>query len=133
MSSINDPIADFLTRIRNACHAKKDEVSVPASKMKARLAEIFKDEGYIEDFTLVPDKRQGLLVIHLRYQEDGSTVIRGMRRESRPGRRIYVGIERLPKVRNGLGTAVLSTPHGMMTDRKARLERMGGEYICSIW
>jgi small subunit ribosomal protein S8 len=133
MSAINDPIADFLVRIRNAAHAKKDEVSVPASKLKTRMAEILKDEGFIDDFTLVPDRRQGLLVIHLRYLEDGRPVIRGVRRESRPGRRMYVASSKLPRVRNGLGTAILSTSRGLMTDRQARQQQVGGEYVCSIW
>jgi small subunit ribosomal protein S8 len=133
MSSINDPISDFLTRIRNAAHAKKDEVSIPNSKLKVRLAEILKEEGYIDDVTIVPDRLQGLLVVKLRYDEDGVSVIRGMRRQSRPGRRVYLGSQALPKVRNGLGTAILSTSQGLMTDQKARAAKVGGEYICSIW
>ena len=133
MSGINDPISDFLTRIRNAYQAYHDEVSIPASKLKTRLAEIMKDEGYISDFTFVPDRRQGLLVIALRYGEGGAPIIRGMKRESRPGRRLYIGSGDLPRVRNGLGTAVLSTSKGLMTDRQARREKVGGEYLCSIW
>ncbi len=133
MSAITDPISDFLTRIRNAAHAKKDEVSIPNSKLKARLAEIFKEEGYVDDVTVVPDRHQGLLVVKLRYDEDGLSTIRGMRRESRPGRRVYVGSQELPRVRNGLGTAILSTSQGLMTDQKARAAKVGGEYVCSIW
>jgi small subunit ribosomal protein S8 len=133
MSSVNDPIADFLVRIRNACHAKKDEVSIPASRFKTQLAEILKSEGFIDDFTTVPDRLQGLLVIQLRYDENGRSVIRGMKRESRPGRRRYVGKDKLPRVRSGLGMAVLSTPRGVMTDRKARLEKVGGEVVFSVW
>lgn len=133
MSSINDPIADFLTRIRNATMASKEEVSIPASNLKARLAEILKSEGYIEDFNKVPDRHQGLLVLQLRYDEKGQSVIRGLKRESRPGRRSYLPCDKLPKVRNGLGTAILSTPRGLMTDRQARREKVGGEYICSVW
>lgn len=133
MSAINDPIADFLTRIRNACQAYHDEVSIPGSRLKTRLAEIMKDEGYIRDFTFVPDRRQGLLVVTLRYGEGGAPIIRGIRRESRPGRRLYVGSDKLPRVRNGLGTAILSTSRGLMTDRQARREKVGGEYLCSIW
>jgi small subunit ribosomal protein S8 len=133
MSSINDPIADFLTRIRNAAKARHVDVSIPASKLKGHLAEILKAEGYIEDFTKVPDRLQGLLVVQLRYDEDGKSVIRGIKRESRPGRRIYLGCDDLPKVRNGLGTAVISTSRGLMTDSKARREKVGGEYLCSIW
>jgi small subunit ribosomal protein S8 len=133
MSSINDPIADFLTRIRNACQTAKVEVSIPASNLKARLAEILKAEGYIEDVTRVPDKRQGLLVLQLRYDEDGQPVIRGLKRESRPGRRVYVGVDRMPRIRRGLGTAILSTSKGIMTDRQALREKLGGEYVCSVW
>ncbi len=133
MSSITDPIADFLTRIRNASLASKDEVSIPASRIKTRLAEIMKDEGYIEDVTRAPDRLQGLLVLQLRYDEDGRSVIRGLKRESRPSRRVYVSSDELPKVRNGLGTAIISTSRGVMTDRQARGEKVGGEYICSIW
>ncbi len=133
MSSINDPIADFLTRVRNAQMAKHEEVKIPASKIKARMAEILRDEGYIESVTKVPDRLQGLLVLNLRYDEKGRPVILGMKRESRPGRRVYVSSKELPKVRNGLGTAIISTSRGLMTDRKARREKVGGEYLCSIW
>jgi small subunit ribosomal protein S8 len=130
---ITDPIADFLTRIRNACMVFKDEVSIPASRLKANMAKILKEEGYIEDYTEVPDRRQGLLVLKLRYGEKGRPVIRGLKRESRPGRRTYVSFDNIPKVRNGLGTAVLSTSKGVMTDRNARREKVGGEFMCSIW
>lgn len=133
MSSLNDPIADFLTRVRNAQLARHTEVTIPASNLKAKLAEIMRDEGFIEDYTQVPDRLQGLLVLQLRYDEGGMPVIQGLKRESRPGRRRYVGSDGLPKVRNGLGTAVLSTSRGLMTDRKARREKVGGEYLCSIW
>lgn len=133
MSGVNDPISDFLTRIRNAYQAYHDEVSIPASRLKTRLAEIMKDEGYVSDFTFVPDRRQGVLVVVLRYGEGGTPIIRGMQRESRPGRRLYVSSDKLPRVRNGLGTAILSTSRGVMTDRKARREKVGGEYLCSIW
>jgi small subunit ribosomal protein S8 len=92
-----------------------------------------KKEGYIHDFTLVPDRLQGLLVIELRYGDGGTQIIRGIKRESRPGRRLYVGSGELPRVRNGLGTAILSTSRGLMTDRQARREKVGGEYLCSIW
>jgi small subunit ribosomal protein S8 len=133
MSGINDPISDFLTRIRNAYRAYHDEVSIPASGLKTRLAEIMKDEGYIDDVTLVPDRRQGLLVIGLRYGEGGAPIIRGIKRESRPGRRLYVSSDKLPRVRNGWGPAILSTSRGLMTDRQARREKVGGEYLCSMW
>jgi len=131
--SMSDPIADFLTRIRNGCQVSKDEVSIPASNLKTRMAEILKEEGFIEDFTRVPDKRQGLLIVKLKYDGNGNSVIRGLKRQSRPGRRVYVGSDTLPKVRNGLGTAIVSTSHGVLTDRQARREKVGGEYLCSIW
>ena len=133
MSATNDPISDFLTRIRNAQTAKHTEVTIPASKLKARLAEILKDEGYVDDYTQVPDRLQGIIIVKLRYDENGIPVIQGLKRESKPGRRIYVSSSKLPKVRNGLGTAVISTSHGVMTDSQARRERVGGEYLCSIW
>ena len=131
--SLPDPISDFLTRIRNAYRASKDEVSIPASNLKKRLAEVFKEEGYIEDYTMVPDKLQGVLVLQLRYDDDGLPAVQGIRRESRPARRVYVGVDKMPKVRSGLGTAILSTPAGLLTDRQARQKHVGGEYLCSVW
>jgi small subunit ribosomal protein S8 len=133
MSSINDPIADLLTRIRNAGQAKHEDVSIPASKIKLRLAEVLRDEGFVEDVTHVPDRLQGILVVQLRYDQNGRSVIKGLKRESRPGCRVYVSSGALPKVRNGLGTAIISTSKGVMTDRQARREKVGGEYVCSIW
>jgi small subunit ribosomal protein S8 len=133
MSSITDPIGDMLVRIRNAAKAVKDEVAMPASKPKARLAEILKREGYITDFTMVPDRLQGLLVIKLRYSEEGRSVIRGIRRQSRPGCRKYVSHQKLPRIRNGLGTAIISTSRGVLTDREARKANVGGEFICAVW
>ena len=133
MSAINDPISDLLTRIRNGCQVGKEEVSIPASKMKRALAEILKKEGYVSGVTFVPDRRQGLLVVQLKYDERGKAIIKGLKRESRPSRRVYVGSDELPKVRNGLGTAIISTSRGVMTDRQARREKVGGEYLCSVW
>jgi small subunit ribosomal protein S8 len=133
MSAINDPIADFLTRIRNAYQTSKVEVSIPASNLKVRLAEILKAEGYIDDYARVPDKQQGLLVMQLRYDEDGKPVVRGIKRESRPGRRVYVNVDKMPRVRRGLGTAILSTSKGVMTDHQALKAKVGGEFICSVW
>ncbi len=130
---ITDPIADFLTRIINASTVCKDEVTIPASGLKLQLAKIMKSEGFIDDFTQVPDRRQGLLIIKLRYNEKGKPVIKELKRQSRPGRRVYVSSDELPRVRNGLGTAVLSTSKGVLTDRQARREKVGGEYMCSIW
>ncbi len=131
--SISDPIADFLTRLRNAYRASHQEVSIPASNIKKRISEILKREGYIEDFSYVPDKRQGMLVIRLRYDENGKPVVKGLVRESKPSRRTYVSSDELPKVRAGLGTAVISTSRGVVTDRQARKEKIGGEYLFSVW
>jgi small subunit ribosomal protein S8 len=131
--SMSDPIADFLTRIRNACLARKDEVSVPASRLKTKLAEILKNEHFIEDFMLVPDRRQGMLVLKLRYDQAGRPCIKGLRRQSKPGRRIYSSVDKLPRIRNGLGVAILSTSRGIITDGEARKLKVGGEYICSVW
>ena len=131
--SMSDPIADLLTRIRNACQAYHEEVSIPASKVKVRIAEIMKDEGYIEDCTLVPDRLQGVLVVKLRYGEDGRSVIRGLQRESRPSRRIYVDSENLPKVLNGLGITILSTSKGVLAGSTCRKMGVGGEVLCNIW
>ena len=131
--SMSDPIADFLTRIRNACQALKDEVSIPSSNLKARLAKILKDEGYIEDFTVVPDRLQNLLVIKLRYDDNGHPVINGLKRESKPGRRLYVNSENIPQVRKGYGTAIISTSKGIVTNQQASRQKVGGEYLCSVW
>lgn len=130
---ISDPIADFITRLRNAYRASHDEVSIPASNIKRHISDILKQEGYIEDFTFVPDKRQGFLVVRLRYNEDGEPVVRGLVRQSKPSRRMYISGDSLPKVRGGLGTAVISTSRGVLTDRQARKERIGGEYLFSVW
>ncbi len=127
-----DPISDMLTRIRNGFRANLAEVSLPSSKLKIRVAEILLEEGYIAGQTLVPDSKQGVLKIVLKY-EDERSVITGIKRISRPGRRVYVGADDIPKVLNGIGRAILSTSSGVMTDRKAREARVGGEVLCAIW
>ncbi|RME22663.1 MAG: 30S ribosomal protein S8 [Deltaproteobacteria bacterium] len=131
--SMTDPIADLLTRIRNAAMAGKEEVSVPASNIKLRMAEILKEEGYLADVTKVPDRRQGILVLKLKYDENGKPIIRELKRMSKPGRRVYVSVDEIPKVRNGLGVALLSTSRGIMTDAQARKERVGGELLATVW
>ncbi len=128
----SDPIADMLTRIRNAAMAKLDEVQVPASKMKKRIIEIFKDYGYIEEFELIEDNKQGILKIKLRYIEDES-VFKEIKRISKPGRRQYVGIDNMPNVKRGMGIAVISTSKGIMTNKEAVKEGIGGEYICYVY
>jgi small subunit ribosomal protein S8 len=127
-----DPIADFLTRIRNSVKAKKKVVEIPASKMKIKMAEILKDANFIRDFEVVEDGKQNIIKVHLQYVS-GMPSITGLRRISTPGRRTYVGKDKLPRVRNGLGIAVLSTPKGLLTDKQAKKESVGGEIICHIW
>ncbi|MDR1240372.1 MAG: 30S ribosomal protein S8 [Oscillospiraceae bacterium] len=130
---ITDSIADFLTRIRNAGASKSDFVEIPSSKMKKAVAKILVDEGYIRKFTCFNDGKQGILRIILRYSENRIPVIRGLRRISKPGLRVYSGVEKLPKVMRGLGVAIVSTHKGIMTDRKARANRVGGEVLAYIW
>jgi small subunit ribosomal protein S8 len=130
--SVTDPISDFLLRIRNASKAKKLRVEIPASKMKQGLAEILKRESFIHDYSIVEDSKQNVIKIQLKYR-DGSSAITGMKRISKPGLRIYKDASQLPKVLNGLGTAVISTSKGLMTDKEARRNSAGGEVICYIW
>ncbi|MCB9757232.1 MAG: 30S ribosomal protein S8 [Candidatus Omnitrophica bacterium] len=130
--SISDPIANALTNIRNAIHAKKETLDVPASKFVGKMLEIFKADGYIEDFRLMKNNTQGTFKIYLRYINKSSAII-GLRRISRPGLRKYVDNTKVPHVLNGLGTAVISTSKGVLTDREARKLSVGGELICYIW
>ena len=129
---ITDPIADMLTRIRNACSAKHATVDVPASNMKKAIAEILLDEGYIKSFQIVDDGGQGVIKVTLKYNA-GEKVIQGLRRVSKPGLRVYAGADELPYVLKGLGTAIISTSKGVMTDKKARAEHVGGEVLAFIW
>lgn len=129
---VTDPISDFLLRIRNASKAKKLRVEIPASKMKLGLAEILKKESYIHDYSIVEDNKQNVIKIQLKYR-DGSSAITGMKRISKPGLRIYKDATELPRVLNGLGTAIVSTSKGLMTDKEARSQSAGGEVICYIW
>jgi small subunit ribosomal protein S8 len=129
---VTDPISDFLLRIRNASKAKKLRVEIPASKMKLGLAEILKKESYIHDYSIVEDNKQNVIKIQLKYR-DGSSAITGMKRISKPGLRIYKDATELPRVLNGLGTAIVSTSKGLMTDKEARSQSTGGEVICYIW
>lgn len=130
---ITDPIADMLTRIRNANSAKHDTVDIPASKMKKAIAQILVDEGYIKSFTVKEDNKQGVITITLKYTETNAPVITGLRRISKPGLRIYTSCEDMPKVMKGIGTAIISTPKGVMTDKKARKENVGGEVLAFVW
>ena len=128
-----DPIADMLTRIRNANSAKHKTVDVPASKMKTAIAEILFKEGYIKSFELISNENQGIIRITLKYDEKGARVIDGIKRISKPGLRVYAGKEELPKVLNGLGIAIISTSKGWKTDKEAREAGMGGEVLAYIW
>lgn len=130
---ITDPVADMLTRIRNANGAKHDTVDVPASNMKKSIAQILLDEGYIKNFQVVEDGLQGVLHITLKYNAGKEKVITGLRRVSKPGLRVYVGAEELPRVLRGLGIAIISTSKGVMTDRKAREAHVGGEVLAFVW
>lgn len=130
---ITDSIADMLTRIRNAGAAKHETVDVPASKMKKAIAQILLDEGYIKSFQLIEDGKQGIIRIVLKYDENKTSVISGLRRVSKPGLRIYTNCEDMPKVMKGLGIAIVSTSKGVMTDKQARKENVGGEVLAFVW
>ena len=129
---ITDPIADMLTRIRNANNAKHDTVDVPASNMKKSIAQILLDEGYIKNFQIIDDGTQGVIRITLKYNGKDK-VISGLRRVSKPGLRVYVGADELPRVLRGLGIAIVSTSKGVMTDKAARANHVGGEVLAFVW
>lgn len=131
--NITDPIADMLTRIRNASTSKFKTVDIPASNMKKSIAQILLDEGYIKSFEEIENETQGIIRITLKYDEKGKKVIAGLKRISKPGLRIYASKDELPKVLNGLGIAIISTSQGLMTDKKAREKGIGGEVLAYIW
>ncbi|MEG1863118.1 MAG: 30S ribosomal protein S8 [Oscillospiraceae bacterium] len=131
--NITDPIADLLTRIRNASSAKHETVDIPASNMKKAIAQILVDEGYVKSYTVKEDDKQGVITITLKYTDNMQPVITGLRRISKPGLRIYTNSEDMPKVLKGIGTAIVSTPKGVMTDKKARIENVGGEVLAFVW
>ena len=130
---ITDPIADLLTRIRNASCAKHPSVDVPASNLKKAICQILVDEGYIKSVQLIEDTKQGTLRLTLKYQDNGQPVIAGLRRVSKPGLRIYTNCEDMPRVMKGLGTAIISTSKGVMTDKAARAANVGGEVLDFVW
>lgn len=130
---VTDTIADMLTRIRNASSAKHDSVDVPASNMKKAIAQILVDEGYVKSFSVVDDGKQGIIRIQLKYGANKTGVIQGLRRVSKPGLRIYSNVENMPQVMRGLGIAILSTSKGIMTDKQARRENIGGEVLAFVW
>ncbi|AHF18376.1 Ribosomal protein S8 [Leuconostoc mesenteroides KFRI-MG] len=130
---MTDPIADFLTRVRNANLARHEVVEAPASKIKKSIAEILKAEGFIRDFEYIDDNKQGVIRVFLKYGEDRNRVITGIQRISKPGLRKYAKAEELPKVLNGLGIAIISTSAGVITDKEARSKQVGGEVIAYVW
>lgn len=131
--SMSDPIADFLTRIRNAQRAGHRWVDCPSSKLKVNIALLLKLEGYIRDFVIIDEGPQGILRLYLKYDVNGKPVIEGITRVSRPGRRRYVNARNIPRVHKGLGIAILSTSRGVITDKQARRENVGGELLCYVW
>lgn len=133
MSQMTDPIADLLTRIRNAFRSRKRRVDVPASNLKREIVKLLVDEGYLQDYLNIEDGKQGLIRIFLRYDRQGKPAITGLKRVSTPGLRHYVSVKELPRVRNGLGTAILSTPRGVISEKRARKENVGGEVLVYVW
>jgi small subunit ribosomal protein S8 len=131
--SMTDPIADYLTRIRNALRAGHKKVDIPASRLKTDITRILQEQHYIHSFVLVEDGKQGILRIYLRYDEKEEPVISGLQRVSKPGKRFYVGVDEIPRVLNNLGIAILSTPKGVMTGQQARKAGVGGEVLCYVW
>ena len=130
---VSDPIADFLTRIRNASRAEHEKVDIPSSKLKLRMAEILKDEGFIKNFRVIEDNKQGTLRVYLKYGAGSEKIISGIVRVSRPGRRIYVTKDKIPSILGGMGVAILSTSAGVMTDRQVKKQHLGGEVLAYVW
>ena len=131
--NVTDPIADLLTRIRNAAHARLKYTVIPASRMKISMVRVLEEEGFIRGFRLIRDAGQGKIKVAIKYTEQGASVIRGLRRVSKPSCRVYKGVDELPRVRGGLGIALVSTPKGIMTCSTARKERVGGEVLAYVW
>lgn len=131
--TINDRIADMLTRIRNAGMARNTETVMPATKVTMAIAEILKQEGYIRDYSIEDRRPQPLMTVHLKYGKDRRHSIRELKRVSKPGLRVYVGKDEVPRVRNGLGTAIISTPQGVLSGKEARRRGIGGELLCTVW
>lgn len=131
--TMTDPIADMLTRIRNALKAERETVDIPCSTIKTNIAKVLKSEGYIKNYKVLPDKRQGVIKVILKYDQEGGSVIQGLKRVSKPSRRVYSGHNEIPEVLNGFGINIVSTSKGLMSDSRAREMRLGGEIICSVW
>lgn len=130
---MTDPIADMLTRIRNSNMVKQQKVDMPSSNLKVNIATVLKAEGFIKNYKVIPDQKQGVLRIYLKYIDEKETVITEIKKISKPGGRVYVGSEDIPKVKNGIGVAILSTSKGILTDKSAREAGVGGELICTVW
>lgn len=130
---ITDPIADMLTRVRNANAKLMEKVDIPSSKLKIEVAKILKEEGYIANFKNIEDHKQGILRIYLKYTPEGKKVLQGIKRVSRPGLRIYNGYKKMPRVSGGMGIAIVSTPKGLMSDKRARHDKLGGEVLAYAW
>lgn len=131
--SISDPVADMLTKIRNACQAKFEKVDIPASKLKLEIVKIFKNEGFIKNFKKISVEEKSVIRVFLKYDEKENSIIHGIQKVSTPGRRIYAGYKKMPRVYNGFGTIVVSTSVGVTTGKKASEKKVGGELICKIW
>jgi len=131
--SMTDPIADLLTRIRNGAHARKEQVDIPWSKVKVRVVEVLTAEGFLKEHSVIEQDGHRVLRVWLKYDTQNRPVISGLKRVSRPSLRVYVGAQDIPAIRSGLGTSILSTPDGIVTDREARKRNIGGEIICSVW
>ena len=130
---MTDTIADYLTRLRNAAAAKHRKVDIPASGLKLEISKVLLQQGFIQDYLMIEDKKQGILRVYLKYDSNERSAINGLRRISTPGRRQYVGVDAIPRVFNNLGIAILSTPKGIVSDRDARKLHMGGEVLCYVW
>ena len=131
--TMTDPIADLLTRIRNANQNQFNKLEIPSSRFKVEIVRVLKEEGYIKDYRVLKDQGRAVIKVFLRYAGKGERIIKKIERVSRPSRRVYVGSDEIPKVKNGLGVAIISTPRGVMTDRQARKEGIGGEGLCTVW
>jgi small subunit ribosomal protein S8 len=131
--AVSDPVADFLTCIRNGCKAKKETVTIPSSKIKVEIAEIMKEEGFIKNYKVTEEGAKKYIRIYLKYLRDGRSALKNLQKVSRPGLRRYTHAEKIPRVLNGMGILVVSTSRGLMTDEKARKENIGGEMICKVW
>lgn len=129
----SDPIADMLTRIRNAARVRKKRVDIPASKIKIGIAKVLQEEGYIDSYDFIEDTKQGILRVHLKYGPNGEHLIHSIKRSSKPGRRVYAGVDSLPSVLDGLGIAIVSTSQGVLSDRICRERKVGGELICTVY